>query len=84
MSQAVFHVFGRNRVVPQGEPEAVIHHGGQGAAGIQGVGGGNEAPVLHLSGLCQQPLQPPNRPAVQRLQEGKTIPTDFNISWNLS
>lgn len=57
-------------VFPQGEPEVVLHHGGEGAAGLQGVRGGDDASVLNLPGLCEQPLQPAHRPAVQRLQEG--------------
>lgn len=36
----------------QGEPKAVLHHGCQGAAGLQGDRGGNEAFVLNLPGLC--------------------------------
>lgn len=55
----------------QGEPAVVLHHGGEGAVGIQGVRGGDEASVLDLPGLCGQPFQPAHRPAVQRLQEGK-------------
>lgn len=39
-------------VFPQGEPAVVVHHGGEGAAGIQGVRGGDEASVLNLPGLC--------------------------------
>lgn len=57
-------------VFPQGEPAVVVHHGGEGAAGIQGVRGGDEASVLNLPGLCRQPVQPAYRPAVQWLQEG--------------
>lgn len=55
---------------PQGEPASVLYHGGEGAAGIQGFGGGDEASLLNLSGLCRQPVQPAHRPAIQRLQEG--------------
>lgn len=39
-------------LIPQGEPEVVIHHGGQGAPGIQGVRGGDEASLFNLPGLC--------------------------------
>lgn len=49
---------------PQGEPATVVHHGGEGAAGVQGVRGGDEASVLNLSGLCGQPLQLAHRPAI--------------------
>lgn len=37
---------------PQGKPAVVLHHGGESAAGLQGVRGGDEASVLNLPGLC--------------------------------
>lgn len=39
-------------LTPQGEPASVVHHGGEGAAGVQGFRGGDEASLLNLSGLC--------------------------------
>lgn len=38
-------------LIPQGEPEVVIYHGGQGALGIQGVRGRDEASLFNLPGL---------------------------------
>lgn len=39
-------------LTPQGEPASVVYHGGEGAARIQDFGGGDEASLLNLSGLC--------------------------------